>query len=50
MDLEETEASNNCAGKDQQQVNRPNGRAIYFFWWVRLLALRPLLAYCASLG
>jgi hypothetical protein len=27
-------------------------RYIYFFfiWFVRLLALRPLLAYCASLG
>jgi hypothetical protein len=22
----------------------------YFIWFVRLLALRPLLAYCASLG
>jgi hypothetical protein len=22
----------------------------FFFWFVRLLALRPLLAYCASLG
>jgi hypothetical protein len=22
----------------------------FFFWIVRLLALRPLLAYCASLG
>jgi hypothetical protein len=30
------------------------GRALFFFffiiWFVRLLALRPLLAYCASLG
>jgi hypothetical protein len=25
--------------------------SLYFFiWFVRLLALRPLLAYCASLG
>jgi hypothetical protein len=26
--------------------------SVYFFfiWFVRLLALRPLLAYCASLG
>jgi hypothetical protein len=23
---------------------------IFFIWFVRLLALRPLLAYCASLG
>jgi hypothetical protein len=22
----------------------------FFIWFVRLLALRPLLAYCASLG
>jgi hypothetical protein len=22
----------------------------FFFWFVRLLALRPLLAYCASFG
>jgi hypothetical protein len=22
----------------------------FFFWFVRLLALQPLLAYCASLG
>jgi hypothetical protein len=24
--------------------------SIFFIWFVRLLALRPLLAYCASLG
>jgi hypothetical protein len=24
--------------------------ACFFVWFVRLLALRPLLAYCASLG
>jgi hypothetical protein len=23
---------------------------VFFIWFVRLLALRPLLAYCASLG
>jgi hypothetical protein len=23
---------------------------VFFFWFVRLLTLRPLLAYCASLG
>jgi hypothetical protein len=26
------------------------GQFFFFFWFVRLLALRPLLAYCASLG
>jgi hypothetical protein len=24
--------------------------AFFFIWFVRVLALRPLLAYCASLG
>jgi hypothetical protein len=26
------------------------GCILFFIWFVRLLALRPLLAYCASLG
>jgi hypothetical protein len=26
------------------------GMSLFFIWFVRLLALRPLLAYCASLG
>jgi hypothetical protein len=26
------------------------GLMFFFIWFVRLLALRPLLAYCASLG
>jgi hypothetical protein len=42
--------------------NRPNGMVMvafcislgwmggFFIWFVRLLALRPLVAYCASLG
>jgi hypothetical protein len=36
--------------------NRPEVAAVprdfffFFIWFVRLLALRPLLAYCASLG
>jgi hypothetical protein len=25
-------------------------KGIFFIWFVRLLAVRPLLAYCASLG
>jgi hypothetical protein len=27
-----------------------NRKHLFFIWFVRLLALRPLLAYCASLG
>jgi hypothetical protein len=38
-----------------ESTDHVEGRAIaqavfFFIWFVRLLALRPLLAYCASLG
>jgi hypothetical protein len=42
-----------CSGNDVVQFEeRVYSYEAFFFliWFVRLLALRPLLAYCASLG
>jgi hypothetical protein len=37
-------------GKNLPQRQNPYLFIFLFIWFVRLLALRPLLVYCASLG
>jgi hypothetical protein len=45
---------NEVEGKKKYHIEISNGflalENFFFIWFVRLLALRPLLAYCASLG
>jgi hypothetical protein len=44
-------ASNPGRDSNYNVQQRVLSRYVFFFiWFVRLLALRPLLAYCASLG
>jgi hypothetical protein len=46
--LQEIEAQ--FLGRKTSILATSNERYYFFIWFVRLLALRPLLAYCASLG
>jgi hypothetical protein len=44
-------SKNNYVYEVKQQTSSEEADGYFFIiWFVRLLALRPLLAYCASLG
>jgi hypothetical protein len=45
-----TKLNNETLAMRPRQLGHLTTNFFYLFWFVRLLALRPLLAYCASLG